>query len=86
MSNHVDDCYTRNKVLTAKLLKPGYKYHKLCKAFPKFLSVDRASKYNVGLKTNKAFRKSEFYGDLACKFRKIIGKMIFIIISKYTVR
>ena len=28
--------YTRNKVLTAKLLKQGYRYHKLHKVFSKF--------------------------------------------------
>ena len=31
--NHVDDFNTRNKCLTAKLLKRGYRYHKLRKAF-----------------------------------------------------
>ena len=36
VSNHVDDFNTRNKVLTAKLLRQGYKYHKLHKAFSKF--------------------------------------------------
>ena len=30
--SHVDDFYTRNKFLTAKLLKQGYRYHKLRKA------------------------------------------------------
>ena len=29
VSSHVDDLYTRNKVLTAKLLRQGYTYHKL---------------------------------------------------------
>ena len=28
--------FTRNKVLTAKHLRQGHRYHKLCKAFPKF--------------------------------------------------
>ena len=32
--SHVDDFYTRNKCLTANLLKQGYRYHKLRKAFP----------------------------------------------------
>ena len=36
VSSHVDDFNTRNKVLTAKLLGLGYRYHKLCKAFSKF--------------------------------------------------
>ena len=34
--SHVDDFNTRNKCLTAKLLKQGYHYHKLKKAFSKF--------------------------------------------------
>ena len=31
--SHVDDFNTPNKCLTAKLLKQGYRYHKLRKAF-----------------------------------------------------
>ena len=44
---------TRNKVLTAKLLRQGYRYHKLREAFSKFYRrhFNIASKYNVGLKT-----------------------------------
>ena len=34
--SHVDDFNTRNERLTAKLLKQGYRYHKLRKAFSKF--------------------------------------------------
>ena len=33
VSSYVDDFYTRNKVLTAKLLRKGYRYHNLRKAF-----------------------------------------------------
>ena len=53
VSSHVDDFNTRNKVLTAKLLKQGYRYHKFRKAFSKFYRrhFDLASKNNVGLKT-----------------------------------
>ena len=36
VSNHVDDFNTRNKVLTAKLLRQGYRYHNFRKAFSKF--------------------------------------------------
>ena len=32
VSSHVDDFNTRNKVLTAKLLRQGYRYHKLRKS------------------------------------------------------
>ena len=48
VSSHVDDFHTRNKVLTAKLLRKGYRYHKLRKAFSKFCRrhFDIVSKYN----------------------------------------
>ena len=53
VSSHVDDFHTRNKVLTAKLLRQGYRYHKLRKAFSKFYwrHFEIVSKYNIGLKT-----------------------------------
>ena len=80
-SSHVDDLNTRNKVLTAKLLRQGYRYHKLGKAFSKFYRrhFDLVSKYNVGLKTLllQGLSEPEFYGDLVYKFRKIIGKYDF---------
>ena len=79
--SHVDDFNTRNKVLTAKLLRQGYRYHKIRKAFLKFYRrhFDIVSKYNVGLKTLllEGLSEPEFYGDLVYKFRKIIGKKCF---------
>ena len=36
VSSHLDVFITRNKLLTAKFLKQGYRYHKLRKAFSKF--------------------------------------------------
>ena len=36
VSSYVDDFNTRNNFLTAKLLRQGYIYHKLRKAFSKF--------------------------------------------------
>ena len=81
VSSHVDDFNNRNKVLTAKLLSQGYRYHKLRKAFSKFYRrhFDIVSKYNVGLKTLllQGLSEPEFYGDLVYKFRKIIGKNDF---------
>ena len=80
-SSHVDDFNTRNKVLTAKLLRQGYRYHKIRKAFSKFYRrhFDIVFKYNVGLKTLllEGLSEPEFYGDLVYKFRKIIGKNDF---------
>ena len=51
--SHVDDFDTRNKCLTAKLLKQCYRYHKLRKAFSKFYRqhYEMISKFNVGLKS-----------------------------------
>ena len=50
VSSHVDEFNTRNKVLTTKLLRQGYRYHKLRKALSKFYRrhLDIVSKYNVG--------------------------------------
>ena len=81
LSSHVDDFNTRNKVLTAKLLRQVYRYNKIRKPFSKFYRrhFDILSKYNVGLKTFllQGLSKPEFYGDLVYKFSKIIGKNDF---------
>ena len=37
VSSHVDDFNTRNKVLTAKLLKQGYRYHNFVRRFQNFI-------------------------------------------------
>ena len=37
VSSHVDDFNTRNRVLTAKLLRQRYRYHKIRKAFSNFI-------------------------------------------------
>ena len=74
VSSHVDDFNTRNKVLTAKLLRQGYRNHKIRKAFSNFYRrhFHIVSKYNVGLKTLllQGLSEPEFYGDLVYKFRK----------------
>ena len=68
VSSHVDDFNSRNKVLTAKLLRQGYRYHKIRKAFSKFYRrhFDIVSKHNVGLKPLllQGLSEHEFYGDL----------------------
>ena len=62
--SHVEDFNARNKCLTAKLLKQGYRYHKLRKAFFKFYRrhYEFISKFNVGLKSLliKAYRNQNF--------------------------
>ena len=58
-SSHVTDFNNRNKFLTAKLLKQGYRYHKLREAFSKFYSrhFELIEKYHASLKNlcNKVF-------------------------------
>ena len=84
VSSHVDDFNSRNKVLTAKLLRQWYRYHKIRKAFSKFRRrhFDIVSKYNVGLKTLllQGLSEPEFW--CINSEIKIIGKMFFLIISK----
>ena len=79
--SRVDDFNTRNKCLTAKLLKLGYRYHKLRKAFSKFYRrhYELSSKFNVGLKSllRQGLSEPEFYGDLVYKFKKIRGMTDF---------
>ena len=85
VSSLVEYFYTRYKVLTAKLLRQGYRYHKTRKAFSKFYwrHFGIVSKYNVGLKTLllQALPEPEFYSDFVYKFRKIIGKNDLFIIQ-----
>ena len=51
--SNVDDFNNRNYFLPAKLLKKGYRYHKIRKAFSKFYHrhSELIVKYNIGLKT-----------------------------------
>ena len=59
-SSYVTDFNTRNKLLTQKLLKQGYRYHKLRKTFSKFYRqyYDLIYKFQVALpntNTNSLF-------------------------------
>ena len=78
---NLSDFNCRNKALTAKLLRQGYRYFKLRKAFSKFYRRHSAlvEKYNVSLKTllQQGIWETEFYGDLVYTFRKIVGKSNF---------
>ena len=65
---NVDDFNNRYLFLTAKLLKQGYRYHKIRKAFSKFYlrHSELIVKYNIGLKTllQQGISEPLFYGDL----------------------
>ena len=78
---HLADFNTRNKFLTQKLLKQGYRYHKLRKTFSKFYRRynDLISKFQVGLKSllRQGLSEPDFYGDLEYKLKKIVGSNNF---------
>ena len=63
-----DDFNMRQLFLSAKLLKQGYRYHKIRKAFSKFYHrhSELIVKYNIGLKTllQQGISEPIFYGDL----------------------
>ena len=81
MCSNVDDFNNSNLFLTAKLLKQGYRYHKIRKAFPTFYhrQSELIVKYNIGLKTllQQGISEPIFYGDLVYKFKRIVGKPNF---------
>ena len=81
MCSSVDDLNNRIYFLTAKLLKQGYRYHKIRKAFSKFYHrhSELIVKYSIGLKTllQQGISEPIFYGDLVYKFKGIVGKPDF---------
>ena len=86
MSCQVEDFNTRSNVLTAKLLRQGYKYHKIRKAFSKFYQrhFDIVSKFNIELKTLllQGFSEPECYCDFVYKCRKKLVKIISLSFQK----
>ena len=78
-SSFVADFNTCNKLLTQKLLKQGYRYHKLRKTFSKIYRryYDLISKFKVGLKSLQGLLEPDFYGDLVYKLKKIVGSNNF---------
>ena len=80
-SSNLSDFNYRNKALTTKLLRQGYRYFKLRKAFSKFYRRHSAlvEKYSVSVKTllKLGISEPEFYGDLVYIFRKFVGKSNF---------
>ena len=70
-----------SSLISVLLLRQGYSYFKLRKAFSKFYRRHSAllEKYSVSLKTllQQGISEPEFYGDLVYRFRKIVGKSNF---------
>ena len=80
-SSYVADFNTRNKLLTEKLLKQGYRYHNIRKTFSKFYRryYDLISQFKVGLKSllRQGLSEPDFYGDLVYKLKKTVGSNNF---------
>ena len=80
-SSNLSDFNCRNKVLTAKLLRQGYRFLKLRKAFSTFYRRHSAlvEKYSVSLKTllQQSISEPDFYSDLEYRFRMIVGILTF---------
>ena len=80
-SSYVADFNTRNKLLTQKLLKQGYRYHKLRKTFLKSYRryFGLISKFLFELKSllRQGLSEPDFYGDLVFKLKKIVGSNNF---------
>ena len=81
MYSNINDFNNRNLFLNAKLLKQGYRYHNIRKAFSKFYQrhSEVIVKYNIGLKTllQQGISEPIFYGDLVYKFKRIVKKHNF---------
>ena len=77
-SSNVNDFNCRNKALTAKLLKQGYRYHKLRKTFSEFYRRHSGlvEKYNVSFRNilQQEISEPEFYDDLVYRLEKHVGK------------
>ena len=80
-SSHVADFNICNILLTRKLLKHGYLYHKLRKTFSKFHRryYDLISKFQIELRSlfRNGLSEPEFYGNLVYKLKKIFGSYDF---------
>ena len=81
MCSTVDDFNNRHPFLTAKVLKQGYRHHKIRIAFSKVYHrhSELIVKYSIGSKTLPQQGKSVpiFYGDLVYKFKRIVGNPNF---------
>ena len=75
------DFNIRNKLLTQKVPKQGYRYHKLRTTFSYFYRryYDLISKFQIGLKSllHQGLSEPEFYGDWVYTLKKIFGSNNF---------
>ena len=76
-SAHATDFNNRNKFLTTKLLRQGYLYHILRKAFTKFYRRHFELIEKCHALMQQGIFYPEFYEDLVYRFKKIIGNPNF---------
>ena len=80
-SSYVADFNTRNKLLTQKLLKQGYRYHKLRKTFSKFIDDTMIwflnSKLDLNLFCAKDFRNLISMVTWCISWRRLLALIIF---------
>ena len=79
--SHVDDFNNTNKFLTSKLLKQGYRNHKLHKAFSRFYyrHSELVVKYNICIKSlmQQGISEPVFYEDFVYRSKITVGKPNF---------
>ena len=84
--SNVDNFNNRKPNLTAKLLKQGYRYHKIRKAFSKFYHryPELIVKHHIGLKTclNKAYQNLYFMVIKFINSNELLENLILVINSK----
>ena len=70
----------KRKALTAKFLRQGYRYLKVCKAFSKFDRRHSAlvEKYSLQTLLQQGISQPDFYGVFVYRFRKSVGQSNFL--------
>ena len=76
-SSYVADFNIRNKLLTQKLLKQGYRYHELRKTFSKFYRRYYDSKLDLNLSCTKDFRNLISMVTWCISWRRLLALIIF---------
>ena len=81
MCSKIDDFNSRNVFMIPKLLKQGYRYHKIRKAFSRFYHrhSELIVKYNIGFKSllQQGISEPIYYDDLVYKLIIIVRKPNF---------
>lgn len=82
--SNVTDFDRKNLQITEKLLKQGYRFHKLVKSFWKFFKNHQALILKFGQRSaskyiSQGISQPVFYGDLLNKIKRVKGKRNFIV-------